>query len=263
MRVVSLCPSTTESLIAFGCKEHLIGVTRFCIHPADSVADLPKVGGTKTPDLEKIAAAEPDLVFMNEEENRREDHAWLAERFEVDVSYPKEPGDVPNMLRRWGRRMDAAEAAEAWASAIEAELANPPGPAARGTRFAYLIWRKPWMAAGPDTYIDALLRWAGGQNVFAGDDRYPSFELDRLEALGPDRVLLSSEPFPFKEKHRPEVAAAVPSARVECIDGDDASWHGVRTLRGLRAAARAFGVARPEAPAPAPLGPADSPGRAS
>lgn len=240
-RIVSLCPSTTETLIAFGARERLVGITRFCIHPTDGVRGLPRVGGTKTPDLEKIAAAEPDLIFMNEEENRAEDHAWLAERFEVDVSMPRTPEDVPDLLRRWGALVDACEAAEAAAGHIEAALGRLEARRDAATvRFAYLIWRKPWMAAGSQTYIDALMRWGGGVNVFDGPERYPSFGLDGLAGRRPERVLLATEPFPFKPRHLPEVKAAVPDARVQLVDGDDISWHGVRTLRGLSLVERLF-----------------------
>mgnify|MGYP006291800907 CR=1 FL=1 len=242
MRIVSLCPSTTETLIDFGLTDQLVGVTRFCIHPKDVVETLPRVGGTKDPKLEKIAAAKPDLVFMNEEENRREDYDWLSARFEVDVSMPTEPSDVPPLLRRWGQRLGVDSIADERARAIEAELAAP-APAAGASRpsFAYLIWRRPFMTAGEDTYIHRLLEGAGGENALPGLGRYPEIDLDALAEKAPDLVLLPDEPFPFDARHVPEVKEAMPdSTRVLLVSGDDLSWHGVRTLRGLRLARALF-----------------------
>jgi ABC-type Fe3+-hydroxamate transport system substrate-binding protein len=245
MRSVSLCPSTTETLIDFGLADQIVGITRFCIHPKDVVESLPRVGGTKDPKLEKIAAAKPDLVFMNQEENRYKDYEWLNARFEVDVSMPTEPKDIPPLLRRWGQRLggDASAVAEARARAIEAELAAAaPAPAAGGRpTFAYLIWRRPFMTAGEDTYIHRLLEGAGGENALPGLGRYPEIELDALAEKAPDLVLLPDEPFPFDARHVPEVKDAMPdSTRVLLVSGDDLSWHGVRTLRGLRLARALF-----------------------
>lgn len=238
VRIVSLCPSTTESLIDLGLADQLVGITRFCIHPREVVQNLPRVGGTKDPKREKIEAARPDLVFMNEEENRREDYAWIAPRCEVDVSYPQGPADVPDLLRRWGDRLGVRETAEGWATAIEGELA---APATGFGSFAYLIWRRPFMAAGEDTYIHRLLEGAGGRNVVRGMGRYPEIERDDLAELAPDWLLLPDEPFPFDERHVPELVETLPPrTRVLLVGGDDLSWHGTRTLRGLRLARALF-----------------------
>jgi len=249
MRIVSLCPSTTETLVDFGLADQLVGITRFCIHPAPVVASLTRVGGTKDPKLDAIAAAKPDLIFMNEEENRREDYDWLTQHFEVDVSMPKEPSDVPPLLRRWGRRLGVESVAEHRARAIEAELSAPAPRAGSPPRFAYLIWRRPFMAAGEDTYIHRLLEGAGGSNAVRGLGRYPELTLEELAGQAPDLVLLPDEPFPFDERHLPELKAALPpSTRVLLVSGDDISWHGVRTLRGLRLARALFTGACAEGP---------------
>ena len=231
-RIVSLCPSTSESVIALGAGSTLVGITRFCVHPAEQVERLTKVGGTKQPNVERIVALNPDLVLMNEEENRREDHAALRERgLRVETSFPKGPQEIPAHLRWLGDLLGRQPAGEDWAGRIEAELARPPdGP---GFDYVYLVWRDPWMAAGPDTYIDRLLAWAGGRNL-AGPERYPTLEPGR--GADPEVVLLPDEPFPFAEKHRGEVQQTFPRSEPRFVSGDDLCWHGVRTLRGLRLA---------------------------
>jgi len=242
VRLISLCPSTTESLIDFGLAEQIVGITRFCIHPHDVVSKLPRVGGTKDPKRAKVEAARPDLVFMNEEENRREDYDWIRLRYEVDVSMPRGPEDVPAVLRRWGERLRVPRIAETRARAIEDELAGAAETlGSQRASFAYLIWRRPLMAAGEDTYIHRLLEGAGGRNVIRGMGRYPEVTAATLADRAPDWLLLPDEPFPFDDRHVPELAEALPaSCRILLVGGDDLSWHGVRTLRGLRLARAVF-----------------------
>jgi ABC-type Fe3+-hydroxamate transport system substrate-binding protein len=240
MRIVSLCPSTTETLVAFGLGDQLVGITRFCIHPADAVRSIPKVGGTKDPKRERIAALEPDLVFMNEEENRAEDHQWLSERFEVDVSLPRGPEEVPDLLRRWGRRLGREKEAEQWAEAIARRVIDlPPRRGEVRTPFLYLIWRNPWMATGTATYVDRLLEWGGGRNAIR-DIGYPEVDLAQWATEPHLQVLLPDEPFPFVERHRAEVQALLPRSQVRLVNGDDCCWHGVRTLRGLNLVSQLF-----------------------
>lgn len=241
VRIVSLCPSTTESIIVLGRAEALVGRTKFCIHPADVVAGIEKVGGTKSPKIDRILALEPNLVLLNEEENRRADHDALAPHVRVEVSFPKTVGEVPDHLRWLGRLIDAEGEANVQAAALEAALEDLDGvraarPKAR-FRYAYLIWRGPFMAAGAPTYVDDLLGRAGGVNVCAELGRYPEVELERLD---PDVVLLPDEPFPFAEAHIPEIRALQPSARVELLPGDDCCWHGTRSLQGVQLAQALF-----------------------
>ncbi len=231
MRLVSLCPSTTESLVDLGMAEHLVGITRFCIHPESVVSGIPKVGGTKDPKLGAIAELEPDLIFMNEEENRREDYEALSSRFEVDVSFPRGPADVPPLLLRWGERIGAKRPAEAWAAAIRGELEKPPVSPEQS--YVYLIWRRPFMAAGPGTYVDQLLAAVGARNGVTGLQPYPEVDLATVPG---DLTLLADEPFPFGPKHLEEIVALRPRSKPLFVSGDDLSWHGTRTVRGLRLA---------------------------
>jgi ABC-type Fe3+-hydroxamate transport system substrate-binding protein len=236
VRIVSLCPSITETVIDLGLASDLVGITRYCIHPASVVKDIPKVGGTKNPDIAAIIEASPDLVLANREENRREDYEALSAHVRVDASMPTRIGEVPGELRRLGALLGCATVAEARAAELEACLAELDRCRASFS-FAYLVWRKPWMTVSGDTYVSDLFTRAGGRNVFAGAEaRYPEITLDDLAARDPDVVFLPDEPFPFTPEHAAEISGA---KRIELVSGDDCCWHGVRSIRGARWA-RAF-----------------------
>ena len=235
MRIVSLCPSITESLVALGLGGSLAGVTRYCVHPREALVGIPRVGGTKNPDFEAIAALEPDLVFCNAEENRDADVAELSKGYQVDVSHPARVADVPPLLRHLGDLTGAGDVAEEWAVAVEEKLSA--ARAGRPVRFAYLIWKGPWMAAAAGTYISDLLETFGGVNAFpAAGGPWPKTDEEQLAALAPELLVLPDEPFPFGDADREHWQGILPSARVALVPGEDFCWHGVRTLRGLDAA---------------------------
>ncbi len=211
-RVVSLLPSVTETLHAWGLDP--IACTRFCERP-----DLPHVGGTKDPDVPAIVALRPDLVVVDEEENRREDaEALQAAGLELLVTTVRSVADVAPTLARLAAALGAPYPGGHVAG-------GPPLPAVR----AFVpIWRRPWMTINGDTYGSSLLAAAGIGNVFGSEaDRYPT--LDDLEAAArraPDRVVAPSEPFPFTERHRTELETVAPTT---FVDGQDLFWWGVRT----------------------------------
>ncbi len=238
MRIVSLCPSLTELVFALGCGDQLVGRTRFCVRPAGAVDEVERVGGTKNPRVERIVALAPDLVLLNEEENRIEDaDALRSAGLRCHASMPRGVADAAAVVRSIGMVLEREGAAERIAGDIEMRHARilavtaglPPVP------FAYLIWRGPYMVVGGDTYVSAILTDAGGRNVFAGGERYPSITSKGLRAADPELVLLSSEPFPFTEMHRRELAAetGMPDTRFQLVDGELLSWHGPRTAEGL------------------------------
>jgi ABC-type Fe3+-hydroxamate transport system substrate-binding protein len=231
-RIVSLCPSITETLAEIGAGGELVGVTRYCTRPRELVAGIPKVGGTKELDLEKIRALRPGLVFANAEENREEDVRLLQSEFRVHLSFPRKVADVPPMIREFGLETGRAGEASRLAAEIEAAVREP---GAATFRYAYVIWRDPWMAVSDDTYVSDLFRYAGGQNVFTGEDRrYPVFTPARLQAASPDVLFFPSEPYPFGQRHRPAIESAFGKAHpIEFVDGDDCCWHGARTRQGL------------------------------
>ena len=250
MRIVSLCPSLTELVFDLGLGESLVGVTKFCVHPADGVRGIEKVGGTKTPKIDRIREIGPDLVLLNEEENRVEDaEALEAAGLACHVSFPKTAIDTAEMVRSIGEAVHRPGEAERIARAIE-EAAHRARVSSKGrppVRYAYLIWRDPLMSVSGDTFISDLLRLAGGENAF--DDRpkrYPVLEPEELAAAGLDAVLLSTEPFPFQEKHIDEVSRATGLAPeiFHIVDGELLSWHGSRTPAGIDYAVEVLGRVR-------------------
>ena len=241
-RVVSLCPSITETLVVLGARERLVGATRFCTRPRGALRGLIRVGGTKDPDIAAILALSPDLVLANREENRREDVARLeAEGVRVHATFPRRVADVPSDVRDLGRTLggDSEAAAEALAARIEAEIAALVAePPAASFRYAYWIWREPWMTVSDDTYVADLLRLAGGVNAYAdARERYPTTTPEESLARGAAVHLFPDEPFAFSERrHGEEFARRLgEQTRRLFVSGDDYCWHGARTLDGLAA----------------------------
>ena len=251
MRVVSLCPSLTELVFDLGRGEALVGATRFCVHPAAGVAEIEKVGGTKDPDVARIVELAPDLVLLNEEENRLEDALALeAAGVRCHASMPRDTGETAAMVRSIAAALGREEAGERIAADVEARSARVRREAAGRppVRFAYLVWRRPWMSVNRDTLAHALLSQAGGVNVF-GDraERYPEIRTTDLGSARPDLVLLCTEPFPFRPSHAEELAerTGLPAGAFRIADGEYLSWHGSRTPDGIDYAASLIDSARP------------------
>jgi iron complex transport system substrate-binding protein len=250
MRIVSLCPSLTELVFDLGRGVELVGVTEYCVHPVDGVARIEKVGGTKTPHVARIVELAPDLVLLNEEENRREDAEALERAgLRCHVSFPRDCAGTALMVRSIGAALERPERAEEIALDIERRAERVRGEAlgARSVSFAYLIWRKPWMSVNQGTFSHALLEQAGGRNVFASKPvRYPEITFEELGRLDPERVFLCTEPFPFQEKHADELAEGTGLARERFViaDGEYLSWHGSRTPAGIDYAAGLIRAAR-------------------
>lgn len=229
LRLVSLVPSTTETLFALGCGDELVGYTRFCVHPEGQVSQEKWIGGTKNPKIERIIALRPDMVLANREENRAEDVTMLeAAGIPVWVAEPRTVPAAIADVRALGQLLNRAPEGEALARMLEQALAKVQvGPL---RTFAYLIWQEPWMVAGEETFVSHLLGLAGGRNAFAG--RYPAVTLDDLRPV--ECILLASEPFPFAQKQLEAlVQAGIPRERLRLVDGERLSWHGVRLLHGL------------------------------
>lgn len=243
MRIVSLCPSLTELVFDLGRGRELVGRTKFCVHPAGQVETVEVVGGTKNPKLARIIELAPDLVLLNEEENRREDaEALAAAGVACHVSFPKNALETAAMVRSIAGAVDAGAEGERIAREIEARAAAVRAAAAGRppVHYAYLVWRKPYMSVSNDTFIAGLLALAGGENVFgASEVRYPEIAAAALAAAQPQLVLLSTEPFPFGERHIDELVAATGLARdrFRIVDGERLSWHGSRTPAGIDYAA--------------------------
>jgi ABC-type Fe3+-hydroxamate transport system substrate-binding protein len=230
-RVISLCPSQTETLFELGLEGRVVGSTRYCIHPAHAVAASTRVGGTKRVDLEMVRRLAPDLIIAEKEENPREMVEALSEIAPVYVTEVVDPPSALAMIRRLGELTRTEARASELIREIDTAWSTLPR-FSHPLRTAYLIWRKPWMAVGPTTYIDSLLSAGGLDNVFgnagAGGPRYPEFTLEQLVERRPELVLLSSEPYPFKDQHVDELRSVLPGARVVLTDGEPWSWYGSR-----------------------------------
>jgi ABC-type Fe3+-hydroxamate transport system substrate-binding protein len=243
-RIVSLVPSWTETLFVMGITpSELVGVTKFCVEPAERVGPIAKVGGTKNPDLRAIVSLAPDLVIANAEENRREDIERLREQhIPVFVTYPKTIAAAVETILGLGRALFRESQANSLAreivrtvSGIEASL----GVWSSKLRLRAFcpIWKKPWMAFNADTYAHDVLRMLGFNNVFANaGERYPRTTLDEALSRRPDVFLLPDEPYEFKLSDVEELKAAIPPAmsrRVLIISGRDLHWYGLHMVKGL------------------------------
>jgi ABC-type Fe3+-hydroxamate transport system substrate-binding protein len=227
-RVVSLVPSVTETLFAIGAGADVVAITDWCIFPGGLT--LPRVGGTKNPSIDAIRALQPDLVHMNLEENLERHARAIREFAPVFVSEPKRVADVVALLRTLGEIHDQRERAAELASELRAEIDRQP----LGTfTFACPIWKNPWMWCGGDTYVSDLIARAGGRNVLGDFTRYPAIALDDVLRLEPDVVFLPDEPYLFTEADADALRAR--SIRVTGpFPGHLFTWHGVRTIDGLR-----------------------------
>ncbi len=227
VRIVSLVPSLTEALATLGLDDETVGITRFCVHPADWKGRKAIVGGTKGTDPARVLALAPDLVVANREENDRDPvEAIAAAGVPVWGSDIATVVDTSAALRDLGRVTGRADGGERLAREVEAAFDALARPAP--VRAAYLIWRDPWMTVGADTIIHDVMARGGLVNVFGDRTRYPAVTAEELAEARPHAVLLSSEPFPFAEKHLEEVRQIVPAAAVALVDGEAFSWYGPR-----------------------------------
>jgi ABC-type Fe3+-hydroxamate transport system substrate-binding protein len=228
-------PSQTEYLADLGLEENLVGITKFCIHPAHLKECAVRVGGTKDFSIQKIVALKPDLVIGNKEENDQKLIEELEKRnVPVWMSKIETVEDALQMMKGIGELVGRQEQAasiinkvkQSWTDIISLD---------KSRQVAYLIWKNPWMAAGADTYISNVLKNLGFENVFSNisHNRYPQFDLEILSGLKPEEVFLSSEPYPFKSKHIEEIKYALPEANVRLVDGEMFSWYGSRMIGAL------------------------------
>lgn len=240
-RVVSLVPSVTETLCEFGLAERIIGVTRYCVSPARSLRKKARIGGPLDPSLKKILSLKPDLVIAGDEENRREDVEALVRRgIPVRVCRVRSVAGAIAMMRflaaLWpglSRPGEIIRETESLRRALGA------APTHRGTRVACLVWKRPYMSCGGDTYIGDLIETCGGENVFHGQrKRYFALTLEKLAAARPELVLLPTEPYRFRRKDREELLAflrrrGLKGCRARIVRGEMLAWHGARTRVAL------------------------------
>jgi iron complex transport system substrate-binding protein len=228
-RIVSLCPSLTETLYALGLGERVVGRTRFCLHPEPSIRGATRVGGTKQIKYERLHELRPDLIIAEKEENTPEMVERLAQDYPVYVIDVQTVEDAMAMLTDLGELTGTRSAAQTLQKEIEQAWRQIPAFSHR--RVAYLIWQDPLMGVGRDTYIQSVLARLGLDNVLLPlEGRYPSLTEEQLQRLAPDLLLLSSEPYPFQAKHLAAFQALLPEAEVQLVDGEMFSWYGARML---------------------------------
>lgn len=230
-RIVSLVPSQTEFLAAIGLNEEVAGITKFCIHPNHWFHSKQRIGGTKNVDIEKVRSLQPDLIIANKEENVLEQVLELEKIAPVWTSEIHSIEDALNMMQSIGELTGKSGAATLLINKIEEKrilLQKQTADKKKWLRVAYLIWKNPYMAAGGDTFIDTMLQACGWENCLGKRMRYPAITLSELQELQPDLVLLSSEPYPFQQKHVAELQQVLPGTRIVLADGEMFSWYGSR-----------------------------------
>jgi ABC-type Fe3+-hydroxamate transport system substrate-binding protein len=231
-RIVSVVPSQTELLYDLGLRDEVIGITKFCIHPDEWFRNKTRIGGTKTLNLEKIKALEPDLIIANKEENDHEQIEALSHYCPVYISDIKIMDDALAMIKDIGKLIQKEQEAEQLAANIDEGMSRLNLPQRR-YKYAYFIWWEPLMTVNHDTFIHNMLMHCGFDNVFGANtsSRYPVIDEAALADAQPELILLSSEPFPFKEKHMDYFRQLLPNAKIMIVDGEMFSWYGSRLLK--------------------------------
>ncbi|PKG43664.1 helical backbone metal receptor [Psychroflexus sp. MES1-P1E] len=230
-RLVCLVPSLTELLVDLGLRSKLVGVTKFCVHPKDIKENAEIIGGTKNVKFDKIKALQPDFILANKEENTFEDIDLLSNDLKVYVSDINNLKDLKGLITDISFLFGVAEKGLQLIEDIESQfldfqnfIKNKPK-----LKVAYFIWRNPWMVVGSSTFINYMLELNNFENVYAHLQRYPEVDIKALKRV--DYVLLSSEPFLFKEAHKAELS--VKDYKIEIVDGEYFSWYGSRLVKAF------------------------------
>ena len=227
-RIVSLVPSQTELLYYLDCHDEVVGITKFCIHPDAWFRNKARVGGTKNVNFEKLAALKPDLIIANKEENAQADIEALCKKYPVYISDIFNVEDACQMVHDVGVLTNREDKASDMILQVKRDFDQLPK---LNGRVLYFIWNKPYMVAGPKTFIGFLIEKLGFENVISDSEvRYIELSEEEIIQLNPDHLLLSSEPFPFTEKHIPPFKAFYPNGKYHLVDGELFSWYGSRML---------------------------------
>jgi ABC-type Fe3+-hydroxamate transport system substrate-binding protein len=228
-RIVSLVPSQTELLFDLGLEAETVGITRFCVHPERWYNTKEKIGGTKTVNIEKVHLLKPDLIIANKEENVKEQIENLATEYPVWVSEVNNFEEALQMIEDIGSMTGKSAVANTLISNINKVFDELPA-LENPVKTAYLIWRNPYMTVGGDTFINDMLRKCGFENIFSNEPRYPEINTAKLQTANCQLLLLSSEPYPFKQKHIDELSQQLPGVKIILADGEFFSWYGSRLL---------------------------------
>jgi ABC-type Fe3+-hydroxamate transport system substrate-binding protein len=236
-KIISTVPSQTELLFDLGLEEEVIGITKFCVHPDNWFRNKKRIGGTKNLNIPLIQQLQPDLIVGNKEENEQSQMQELEKEYPVWISDIKNLEDAEDMIKRVGalveRTNESLELIKRIKTNFTHYLGHPSSaieqlPSNSKPRTIYLIWKDPYMSVGGDTFIHDMMQYCGFHNMLEDDTRYPQLSEDGLKSMGCQLLLLSSEPFPFKQKHVDELQAILPETRVILVDGEMFSWYGSR-----------------------------------
>lgn len=232
-KIISLVPSQTELLFDLGLTDEVIGITKFCIHPEKWFREKTRIGGTKNPKIDFIKSLQPDLILANKEENRKEDIEALSAFCPVWVSDIQDLEDSLSMIEDIGMLSNRFEQAKEISLNIKISFQTLK-PLSEKKKVAYFIWKNPWMSVNQSTFIHDMLSRCGFENVYAHHlERYPETDLEELKSFHPDYIFLSSEPFPFKDKHLIEIENSFAGAKAILVDGEMFSWYGSRLLKSV------------------------------
>lgn len=230
-RIISLVPSQTELLWDLGIRKELVGITKFCIHPEELFHSTPRIGGTKKFNFEKIRTLKPDLIIGNKEENEQIQIEALQKEFNVWMSDIYTLDDALKTINAIGELVNKTEEANIISRNIKQSFIDLKKI---HKRVLYLIWKDPYMAAGKATFIGDVLGRIGMENIFEDNNsRYPEVSIKEMQVLNPELILLSSEPYPFKEKHIKELQDLLPNSKIILVDGELFSWYGSRLLKSV------------------------------
>lgn len=229
-RIISLVPSQTELLFHLGLDDDVVGITKFCIHPKEWFNSKNRVGGTKTINIEKIIALKPDFIIANKEENTK------IEVKELQKMYPVYTSDISNlsesleMIQQIGEIISKENESKKMIENIQLQFNGLAPFSEKKNKVLYLIWKDPYMSVNHHTFISDMLKKAGFHNVIEDENVYPVLSEEQITELNPDFIFLSSEPYPFKEKHLKAVQKQFIKSKIVLVDGEYFSWYGSRLL---------------------------------
>ncbi|MEY3811862.1 MAG: hypothetical protein RIT11_979 [Pseudomonadota bacterium] len=232
-RIISLVPSQTELLYDLGLRYEVIGITKFCIHPDEWFRRKQRVGGTKNLKIDLIKSLNPDLILANKEENLKEEIEILQNDFNVYVSDISTINEALQMIEDIGKLVHCQQKSIEIVNGIKAEMTQSRLEKKDKIDALYLIWQNPYMVAGNDTFIHDMMLEAGFNNLVK-QNRYPMMTLEEIKSINPTVIMLSSEPFPFADKHIIEWQMQLPNTKIILVDGELFSWYGSRMLKSFQ-----------------------------
>ena len=230
MRIISTVPSITELLYDLGLENEVVGITKFCVHPNLWYKSKQRIGGTKTLSIQKIISLNPDLIIANKEENVKDQINHLSAHAEIKLTDIRIVEDNLSLIADIATLTNRVNKGEELIEKYNQSFAKIK-KSATSKSAVYLIWQDPYMTAGGDTYINSMMNLCGLHNLMKHQLRYPTVDMSQLKELKPEMLLLSSEPYPFKEKHLAHFQSELPNTKVVLVDGEVFSWYGTRLIK--------------------------------